>query len=425
MPKVRPTLAILSLSLSLALHAGTAVADASPWAPQASPPDLPETARAVPWIEQDPTVAQARSALEAARHAGAAIAASPHEWTARLQGQQRGYREPAGRSSEWLAQVERPLRVNGKAGLDRTLGELEVELARARLGEARHESARALAELWLGLALARLQQSLYEEQLGFAQANVEAVDKRRRAGDASALDASLARADLGEVQRQASLAASQRARAQAALQGRFPGATPGQQALSEPRPPEGPLQAWHDRVLSEADPLKAAQAQLRKARTTADRAAADRVADPTVGVFTASEASRNERLVGISLTLPLGGTYRRERALQALGEADVAQAEVDRIQRELAIEVTQAHGEALASVARWRDAQAAAEAARTSAQLTQRAYALGEADLQVLLLARRQALEAARAALESRGEALRWNHRLLVDAHLVWDLEND
>jgi cobalt-zinc-cadmium efflux system outer membrane protein len=45
--------------------------------------------------------------------------------------------------------------------------------------------------------------------------------------------------------------------------------------------------------------------------------------------------------------------------------------------------------------------------------------------LQALLLVRRQALDASRAALEARAEALRWSYRLLIDAHLIWDLAND
>ena len=42
-----------------------------------------------------------------------------------------------------------------------------------------------------------------------------------------------------------------------------------------------------------------------------------------------------------------------------------------------------------------------------------------------MLLARRQSLEASRAALDARVEALRANYRLLVDAHLIWDLSTD
>ena len=58
-------------------------------------------------------------------------------------------------------------------------------------------------------------------------------------------------------------------------------------------------------------------------------------------------------------------------------------------------------------------------------RLTQRAYTLGEVDLQSLLLVRRQSLEALRAAGEARADALRWNYRLLIDAHLIWNHAND
>ena len=45
--------------------------------------------------------------------------------------------------------------------------------------------------------------------------------------------------------------------------------------------------------------------------------------------------------------------------------------------------------------------------------------------MQSLLLVRRQSLDASRAALEARAEALRWNYRLMIDAHLIWDLARD
>ena len=79
----------------------------------------------------------------------------------------------------------------------------------------------------------------------------------------------------------------------------------------------------------------------------------------------------------------------------------------------------------MGSTERWRLAEQAAAAARDSARLTQRAHALGETDLQTLLLVRRQSLDASRAALEARVDALRWNYRLLIDAHLIWDLAQD
>jgi outer membrane protein TolC len=390
-----------------------------------TPRDLPGTAQAAAWIDKEPSVAEARSALEAARHAGAAIAASPHEWTARLQGQRRDYRDRSAGSSEWSAQLERALRVNGKSALDRQLGEVEQEIARARLGEARHEAARALADLWLDVIAARGQQALLKEQLAFAESNLAVVDKRRRAGDASALDLNVARADLGEIRRQASLAATQLAKAEAKLRVRFPEAAPSAATLSEPVALAWQEPQWRERVLAEADPLKTAEGQRRKAELTAARTRADRVPDPTIGVYTASEAVRNERVVGISLSIPLTGSYREQRMLQAVRDSDTARAAQERSRQQIEVEAAEAWAEAEGSLERWRVAEQAAGLAGDSARLMQRAYELGEADLQALLLARRQSAEAARAALEARTDALRWHHRLLIDAHWIWNLAED
>lgn len=394
-----------------------------------TPRELPPTEQARAWIEKDPMVIEARRALDAAEPAAAALRAGSNEWVARVQGQRRHFRDSAfgsgSNSSEWLAQLERPIRVNGKAALDRDLGVIEIEVARARLGEARHEAARQLADLWMEEISARGQQALVAEQLAIAESNVAAVDRRRRAGDASALDANVARADLSEVERQVSLAATQVARSQAKLKIRFAEARPPTAALPDPSPPPLAEDQWRARVLAEADLIKTAEAEVRKAELTAERAKADRVPDPTVGVYTASEAFRNERVVGLSISMPLGGTYREQRTLQAVRLADTARAVLSRQRLQIEVEAAETYASAVGASARWQVSERGAVTARESARLMQRAYTLGEADLQALLLARRQAAEASRAALEARADALRLHHRLLIDAHLIWALEDD
>ena len=52
-----------------------------------------------------------------------------------------------------------------------------------------------------------------------------------------------------------------------------------------------------------------------------------------------------------------------------------------------------------------------------------RAYELGEADLQSLLLARRQAVAASTNALSAHVETLRTHLSLLIDAHKIWKLD--
>ncbi len=390
-----------------------------------TPGFLPATAQANAWIEAEPMVARARHAAEAANHAGAATAASPHEWTARVQGQRRSYQDSGARSNEWSAQMERAIRINGKAGLDRQLRDLEAELGRARVGEARHEAARALSDAWTGVIVARGQHALLKEQLALAVNNLEAVQKRQRAGDASALDANVAQSEIGVVALETSQAATEVTKAESVLRVRFAAAVPNGVVLPPPQAPLWPEPRWRDRVLSEADPVKSAEIEWRRAGTMAARARADRLPDPTVGVFTAHEALRNERVVGVSVSFPFSGTYRSERALQAGKEADALQAAFEQVRREVELQAAQTYAEATGSLERWRIASEAARLAGDSARLMQRAYGLGEADLQALLLARRQASDAARAAVRAQGEAVRWEMRVLIDAHLIWDLAQD
>lgn len=396
-----------------------------------TPRDLPSTEQAVAWIDKDPAVVEASSALAAAGHAGRALAVGSHEWTARATTQRRSYREGVsgtGNSQEWSAQLERGIRIGGKAQLDRQLGDVGLEIAQARVGEARHEAARMLADLWLGWLAATRAQELLQEQQSFAVANLSAVEKRKRAGDASALDLSIAQTDLADVQRQSSLAASNAVKARAKLRVRFPEAPLDalpRSDLADPTDPVWNEMQWRERIVAEADPLKIAQGQLRQAELSAARAKADRIPDPTVGIYTASEAFRNERIVGLSISIPLSGSYRAERMRQSLQEAEVARAALDRERRDIDAEVAETYADALGSAERWRLAERGAAAAGNSARLMQRAYALGEADLQSLLLVRRQSLDASRGALEARADALRWNYRLLVDAHLIWGLAHD
>ncbi len=126
---------------------------------------------------------------------------------------------------------------------------------------------------------------------------------------------------------------------------------------------------------------------------------------------------------GISLSIPLGGTYREQSSLEALKQVDVARAALDRQRRELELAVSGQVQEAIGSVERWRLAEQAAAALRETSRLTQKAYAAGEADVQTLLLVRRQALEATSAAQTARAEALRAQYRLQIDAGQLWRLD--
>jgi cobalt-zinc-cadmium efflux system outer membrane protein len=274
---------------------------------------------------------------------------------------------------------------------------------------------------WLAADRTRL---LWTEQLAFAQSNLNAAGVRRRAGDASVLEQNVARADLAEVQRQLSGAANEEAKARARLRARFGQIDLQPVALSAPRPlePDGAL--WRERILSVSNVLRTAQAEFRRAELTATRAGADRLADPTIGVHASSEARGSERIVGLTLSIPLGGTYRNAQLREALAQVEVARAAVDRARLELDSDIAESLTEASGSLERWKFAEQARAAAQENAQLAQRAYSLGESDVQAVLLARRQSVDAALGAAQAHADALRARYRLLVDAHLIWGLQN-
>ena len=390
----------------------------------ATPSDLPPAELARAAIEQEPSVVKARYALEAAGHAGRRIAASPYEWSVGVDGQRRRY-DTGGDSNEWAARIERPIRIGGKAELDRGLGDATERIARAELAQARHEAARALADLWVDWLAAIQARELAREQLGFAESSASAVAGRRKAGDASLLDLNAAQADAAEARRQFDAVQAQEAKAILRLRSRFPSLVMEPRSLSEPVELEMDEVQWRERVLAESDTLRIMQESLKRAELTADRARADRIPDPTVGIYTASEARRSERIVGVSVSIPLGGTYRKETMQEALKQVDVTRAELERQRKEIDLATAETINDARTALGRWRSAEQSAQMARENARLGQRGYAIGEGDLQALLLLRRQSVDAVGASLSSRIEALKARNRLLVDAHLIWGLADE
>jgi len=390
----------------------------------ATPSDLPPAELARAAIEQEPSVVKARYALEAAGHAGRRIAASPYEWSVGVDGQRRRY-DTGGNSNEWAARIERPIRIGGKAELDQGLGDATERIARVELAQARHEAARALADLWIDWLATIQARELAKEQLGFAESSASAVAGRRKAGDASLLDLNAAQADAAEARRQFDAVQAQEAKAILRLRARFPSLVMEPRSLSEPVELDMEEVQWRERVLAESETLRIMQESLKRAELTADRARADRIPDPTVGIYTASEARRSERIVGVSVSIPLGGTYRRETMQEALKQVDVTRAELERQRKEVDLAIAETINDARTALRRWRLAEQSAQMARENARLGQRGYALGEGDLQSLLLLRRQSVDAVGASLSSRIEALKARNRLLVDAHLIWGLADE
>ena len=388
------------------------------------PAGLPSTELAQAWLQQDPGVQEAAGGIEAAEHSAGILRVSPYEWNLGYGSQKRRFTTGPD-SDEWTARLERTVRLPGKRALDRSLATAEGELAQAVYGEAIHEAARDLVELYTQWARAVRASELMAEQVKFTSENLRAVRLRQRAGDASTLEVNAVEADTAQVLGSLSEAVSTQRKTLAKLQIRFPGADAQALELADPQTISEAEQVWKNRILSTSDPLKIAQVRLEQAELAASRARADRLPDPTVAIHSASESYSNEKIIGVTVTVPLPGRLRSHQLGRALGLVEIARAARDRQQRIIEFEVAEAYADATGNFERWQLAEKSAASTGESARLSQRAYSLGEADLQTLLLARRQAVEAADSALDARATALTSYYRLLVDAHLVWGLEHD
>ena len=408
------TLLIGLLTLSGAVHAAQPV----------NPSGLLASEIARPLLDQDPGVAAARAGLEVARLEAGILDKSPYEWTARATGQQRRL-DSGPRYNEWNIGVERTIRLPGKAAADRGIGTATVEQSQARNGEALLKAARELMALWVDWLAAERAHELAANNLQSIQTSLTAVEKRARAGDASKLDVSIARAELAEHKRLDNDAKTQAAATWSRLSTRFPGLKRQIQTLPTPSPLGESAVFWRDRILAESDELKVVQAQLRTAQSQVERARADKIPDPTLGVYTASEIGGQERFAGVMISIPIPGGVRDARHAKAIAVVGVSRQELELKRRQLETEIASAITIARGAYDSLRIANEGAAAMRENATLIQRAYTLGEAELQALLLARRQATAAMNNVLQAQVTALKAYYGLLVDAHLIWDLEHD
>jgi len=419
----------IRLLLGCALLAGAAAhanePDASPgaasWTDVAAA-GLPPSEIARPLLEQDPAVAAARAGLEVALHAADALSASPYEWTPNATLQQRRVRHDD-RYTEWNVGIDRTLRLPAKAAADRRTGAATVEEAQAGYALALRQAAQELMNLRVDWLAAERALHLADVNLRATQANLDAVEKRYRAGDASQLDASVARAELAEQRRLQNDAKTRADAAWIQLSSRFPGLQRDVEPLALPEPLSGAPLVWCGRLVAVNSELKMLEAQQRRFESLAERARADKTPDPTVGIFTASEQGGDDRISGVSISIPLPGRGRSARSLQALGEVNVLHQQRELRRRQIEADAASAVATARGAYDSMMIAREGAATMRDNAEQMQRAYALGEADLQALLQARRQAIAAMGNALQAQVDALKAWYGVLIDAGAIWQLD--
>ncbi|WP_457849446.1 hypothetical protein, partial [Staphylococcus aureus] len=81
-------------------------------------------------------------------------------------------------SREWNVSLERTIRLPAKATADRKLGQATLDESKALYGEAMHEAAKDLLELWLDWVQTDAIYVLSKDMLQFSTDNLAVVQKR-------------------------------------------------------------------------------------------------------------------------------------------------------------------------------------------------------------------------------------------------------
>lgn len=420
--QAKPVRLPLGLALLLAILPWHAIAG-----PAADAPDLPPQAQVTTVLRTSPQVSAAGAMLEVEEARSRRLAAGTHEWTLRFSQQQRTIRtSPAGRFDEWDLNVERALRLPGKGDLDRQLGAAGIASAKVSRGDALHEASRTLLSGWFDWLREQASATQWRKQRDVLARQARVVGRRVELGDAPRLERLQADAALAQAEAQLAQAEGRVQVAAEGLRHLYPSLTlPASVPEIAPEAVGKDASQWIAAIMEHNHELGVARAESLRARIGASRTDAERRPDPTVGMRVAHEVSGNERVVGVTLSFPLPGEGRRADADAALANAEASTYREAGIQRRIEAEAAALFRRATAARTGWQSQQAAAEALARSADLSERAWQLGEGSLSDTLNARRLAHEARLAASLARLDASEARYRLLLDAHQLWALDMD
>jgi len=389
--------------------------------------DLPPAALIDRVFEQYPPVLAAKSGIRLEQANRQRLEAGPHETTLRLTGQQRDVRlNPSQQYNEWDVGIERAFRLPGKSALDSQLGEQGVAQARLAYGDALHEAGRALLKGWFAWLRERQQVQQWQAQAASLKQQLEIVDRRMKAGDAPRLEKMSAEAALAQSEAGLAQARYREQSAATDLMRRFPGITlPAQLQLSEPQPVEHDAAYWRQQILEHNHELGTARAETRRWQIAISRAEADQTPDPALGLRYANERGGEERIVGLSVSVPFGGKARAAVTEGARAQAEMATHKEAAVMARLEAESENLFAGARSAYLSWLSAREAAQRIADSTALAEKAYALGEYSLSELLFSKRQSLEANLAATLAQLDANEARYRLLLDSHQLWPIDAD
>ena len=384
---------------------------------------------AIETLSNSSAVLQAEQIALQQRLQGNIVRIGDYEWNVNTQVRRRRDRELGVSGNDQEIGFSRTVRLPSKRMIDDQLSDQYNVLADVLKEDAWHENARLLNSLWFDLRLAQRKLRLLEQLTAEVALFVNQQAKRYKAGEISRVEFEQSQLPLKALEAESLQARAAVQVADAQLLNEFPGFKRTQ--TGEPSEQNNELdglpdmsqaeqEAWKSRLVEQNHALELQRKQTELRQALLNRANADRMADPTVGMHLTRERDNAERIVSLSVSVPLGGELRENRA--AIAQSQYAQSSVQEAQAQRAA-FTEAQ-QLLIHYQSQRETQlrlnSNAQKARSLLLSLKKAFDLGEISQTELNLARQQAIQTQLESIKAQTQLEKVVGLLLIDAHLSW-----
>lgn len=406
------------LSLALCLMPVPALATPGQVGPE---PGLPDPAAVAQALASHPGVEAANARTRAAEAELRVLEHGPYDYNLQTSYNRRSIVQES-IYDEFEAQLTKGVRWPAKVRLDREIGQYGLTAQKNRAEDVRHQTALMLADYWWAWLSAASEAQVDRDSVANYQTLLSAVKRRVELRDAAVLEQDQTVAALEAARLAAERSSGREAVARSRLQAQFPAMELPDHAplIPSPHEPEGGLTHLRDLVFARSHEIAAAEATAHMADAGAERARADRIADPQVGVRVFSDKGGIERGAGLIFIMPFGNGRRSALADQAGANAAAAGADLQAVKRSLQETADSDLAGAQAALHAWERAEASRRAQDAALLKIRRGFQGGALDLSELLLAERQAQDAARAESIARSDAHAAITRLRIDSHHLW-----
>lgn len=364
-----------------------------------------------------PAVRAAEQALAAERHAAEALRAGSAEWTASGGLAQRRLADDGRRAGEWEFAVQRPWRNASRRQAASDMADARLQWALALRGQAWLGEARTLLDRLAAWRREEVASRLWTEQVAVLQRQQDAMSRRLRQGDVARVEAMQIEATLGQAKSQAQWAEARRQAALAALRTQF-GAVPPDLPAATGSSESAAL----DVAACEAQhpELRVAEAEHAVARAQGRIDTAERSPEFSWGWKVGGVPRTGERMVGLTLSVPLPGAQRASQAQASEARERASAAAVEGRQLSLRADLERQRVESAELDQVWRRADDAARQLEDVAASLARGWSLGEGQLQDVLAARRIAVEQRLAAALIDADRQAAGLRLQLECGRIW-----